>query len=100
MPEPSSSSPKKSEIASPASKLVAGEWCGGYRVGKKLGEGAMGAVFLAHDTKLSDRPVALKVPKFVGDNRDEELRRFHREAGIAATLSHPNLCPVYDVGEL
>lgn len=81
-------------------KLAAGSTFGRYRIQKQLGEGAMGAVFLAHDTKLNDRPVALKVPKFAGDDREMELQRFHREAGIAATLSHPNLCPVYDVGEL
>src|SRR4051794_21584639 len=70
---------------------------GRYRLEKLLGKGGMGAVYLAHDTQL-DRPVALKVPAFGPD--DGGLReRFFREARAAATLNHPNLCPVYDVGE-
>jgi serine/threonine protein kinase len=71
---------------------------GRYRVEECLGQGAMGAVYKAHDTQL-DRPVALKVPKF--DVSDSALlERFYREARSAATLSHPNICPVHDVGEL
>src|SRR5262249_8135318 len=46
-----------------------------------------------------DRPVALKAPTFTaGDPQARE--RFLREARAAATLQHPNLCPVYDVGEI
>jgi serine/threonine protein kinase len=71
---------------------------GRYRVLKQLGQGGMGAVYLAHDTQL-DRPVALKVPHFAAEDGPDVLERFHREARAAATLSHPNLCPVYDVGE-
>jgi hypothetical protein len=70
---------------------------GRYRLERLLGRGGMGAVFLAYDTQL-DRHVALKVPSFGHD--DGELReRFLREARAAATLRHPNLCPVYDIGE-
>jgi hypothetical protein len=64
----------------------------------------MGSVYLAHDTHLGRR-VALKVPHFrleIGadePNRDD-LDRFYREARIAATFDHPNLCPVYDVGQI
>src|SRR2546429_6366568 len=66
---------------------------GRYRLEKLLGKGGMGAVYLAHDTQL-DRPVALKVPTFGPD--DGGLReRFFREARAAATLQHPNLCPVF-----
>jgi serine/threonine protein kinase len=71
---------------------------GRYRVVKKLGQGGMGAVYLARDTQL-DRLVAVKVPHF-GPVRDAELlERFHREARAAAMLHHPNICPVFDVGE-
>jgi predicted Ser/Thr protein kinase len=71
---------------------------GRYRLEKLLGKGGMGSVYLAHDTQL-DRKVALKVPTFGPD--DDGLReRFFREARAAATLHHPNLCPVHDVGEL
>jgi predicted Ser/Thr protein kinase len=74
------------------------EQFGRYRILKKLGQGGMGAVYLAHDTQL-DRQVALKVPNFGPEAGPEALARFHREAKSAATLHHPNLCPVYDVGE-
>src|SRR5437660_1430748 len=69
---------------------------GRYRILKKLGQGGMGAVFLAHDEEL-DRRVALKVPHLPPGDSDA-LERFLREARAAATLSHPNLCPVYDFG--
>jgi WD40 repeat protein/serine/threonine protein kinase len=83
---------------------------GRYRIIRRLGQGGMGAVFLAHDTRL-DRQVALKVPRYYAalakldpaDPRYQEitdnLERFYREARAAATLTHPNLCPVFDVGE-
>ncbi|MBI1918655.1 MAG: protein kinase [Planctomycetes bacterium] len=71
---------------------------GRYRIVRKLGQGGMGTVYLAHDEQL-DRPVALKVPRLVaGDSEGTE--RFKREARTAATLSHPNLCPIFDVGEV
>jgi serine/threonine protein kinase/formylglycine-generating enzyme required for sulfatase activity len=75
---------------------------GRYAIQKVLGQGAMGAVYLAKDTQL-DRDVALKIPKFGDGNGvdDEELlARFYREARAAATLRSPNICPVYDVGEI
>jgi serine/threonine protein kinase len=72
---------------------------GRYLIRSKLGEGAMGAVYLAEDSLLH-RKVALKTPTFEGDDDGERLRRFHREARAAANLKHPNLCAVYDVGEI
>tara|TARA_R110002111_G_scaffold168038_1_gene233770 strand:- start:28136 stop:31033 length:2898 start_codon:yes stop_codon:yes gene_type:complete len=71
---------------------------GRYMIEKTLGEGAMGAVYLAHDTEL-ERRVALKVPKIDGtDSVEMLLERFYREARAAATLHHRGICPVYDVG--
>jgi HEAT repeat protein len=75
------------------------EQFGRYRILKKLGQGGMGAVYLAHDSQL-DRKVALKVPRFRPEDGPEMLERFSREARAAATLSHPNICPVHDVGEI
>lgn len=72
---------------------------GRYRIEKELGAGGMGAVYLAHDTQL-DRPVALKIPKFEGNESDEMLDRFYREARSAATLRHSNICPVFDVDQI
>ena len=72
---------------------------GRYRIIRRLGKGGMGTVFLAEDTQLQ-RQVALKIPQFESDNDHELLERFYREARAAATLNHPNLCPVHDVGEI
>ena len=71
---------------------------GRYRIVKQLGAGGMGAVYLAQDTQL-DRHVALKVPHFEEDDGGRCWKRFYREARAAATLRHPNICPVFDVGE-
>ena len=69
-----------------------------YKIVKKLGEGGMGVVYKAEDTRL-DRTVALK---FLGSHLldDEEAsERFMREAKAAAGLHHANVCPVHEVDE-
>jgi len=72
---------------------------GRYLLVRLLGRGGMGSVYLAHDQEL-DRDVAIKFPVF--DKRPEfnAVERFRREARAMAALHHPNLCPVYDVGQL
>ncbi|MCM2372741.1 serine/threonine-protein kinase [Aporhodopirellula aestuarii] len=72
---------------------------GRYRILKELGSGAMGRVYLAHDSQL-DRQVALKTPSFSGSNDDDMVTRFYREARSAAKIQHRNICPIYDVGEI
>ena len=72
---------------------------GRYELRALLGRGGMGTVYLAHDPQL-DRLVALKIPRPVGDNEGEWRRRFQAEARTAATLQHPNICPVFEVGEV
>jgi serine/threonine protein kinase len=72
---------------------------GRYRVEQKLGQGAMGAVYLARDTELG-RKVALKIPMFSQTERPKLVERFYREARAAATLDHQHICTVYDVGEI
>ncbi len=72
---------------------------GRYRVLKMLGGGGMGAVYLVMNTEL-EREEALKAPHFGVADDPGGRERFLREARSAAKLDHPNLCPVYDVGEL
>lgn len=77
-----------------------GKRFGRYVIVDQLGNGAMGVVYLARDTRL-DRPVALKLPKFSANAVEDGLRtRFFREARAAAAIDHPNICPVYDIGEV
>jgi serine/threonine protein kinase len=72
---------------------------GRYRILKRLGRGAMGTVYLAYDTHL-DRRVALKVPHAAPGEATHELERFDREVRAAAVIHHPNICPVYDHGQI
>jgi predicted Ser/Thr protein kinase len=72
---------------------------GRYRIVRSLGRGAMGDVYLAEDTQL-DRSVALKIPRFTDEADSDLIQRFYREARAAATLRHPNLCPVHDAGQI
>src|ERR1051326_317060 len=69
-----------------------------YRVTSKLGEGGMGEVWRATDTKLG-REVALKVlPDRLAQDPDR-LTRFTREAQVLASLNHPNIASIYGVEE-
>jgi len=70
-----------------------------FEIEKKLGQGAMGVVYLARNTAL-DRTVALKVlPDDLVKDNPAYLKRFYREAKMAAMLNHPNAVMVYQVGE-
>jgi serine/threonine protein kinase/tetratricopeptide (TPR) repeat protein len=70
---------------------------GHYAITRKIGEGGMGIVYAARDERL-DRPVAVKTMSAVG--RDEIARkRFWREARAAASVNHPNVCQIYEIGE-
>jgi serine/threonine protein kinase/Tol biopolymer transport system component len=81
-----------------STRIAAGSQIGAYRVEMLLGEGGMGAVYRALDTKLNRR-VAIK---FLSDQLADAAgrRRFQREAQMASSLNHPHILTVYDVGEL
>ncbi|MEZ6186311.1 MAG: FHA domain-containing serine/threonine-protein kinase [Planctomycetota bacterium] len=70
----------------------------GYEIGPRLGEGAMGVVFMARDLKHEGRPVALKVLKTRGEFTEEDRQRFIREATTAFELEHHNIVRVLDLG--
>src|SRR5438105_4603387 len=77
--------------------IESGFQLGPYRIEARLGEGGMGVVYRALDTKLN-RPVAVK---FLSDDLADTgaRRRFQREAQMASSLNHPHILTVYDAGE-
>lgn len=70
---------------------MVGQTIGHFEILEKIGEGGMGVVYRACDTRL-DRIVALKVSK------QEFSQRFEREARTIASLNHTRICQLYDVG--
>jgi len=77
--------------------LAAGDRLGPYQIVAALGSGGMGEVYRAKDTRLG-RSVAVKIVK--GTASDDRARaRLWREARAAASVSHPNVCQLYDIGE-
>lgn len=71
---------------------------GRYKIKGMIGGGGMANVYLAHDMIL-DRDVAVKMLRLDFANDEEFIRRFHREAQSATSLTHPNIVSIYDVGE-
>ena len=78
--------------------LSPGTRLGVYQVSAKIGEGGMGEVYQAHDTKL-DRDVALKVLPEAFTSDPDRLARFEREAKVLASLNHPNIGSIYGLEE-
>jgi Tol biopolymer transport system component len=76
---------------STVAELMAGAILGPYRIESKLGEGGMGQVFRAVDTRLG-RSVAIKI------THEQFSSRFEREARAISSLNHPNICTLHDVG--
>ncbi len=92
------------EISSTAKEKVAGAptRLGRYVIERRIGRGAMGAVYLAKDPRIN-RAVALKAIPIEKEFEDDELKearlRFYREAESAGRLAHPNIITVFDAGE-
>src|SRR5579863_2859535 len=86
-------SDKIGRVMDPA--LNTGDSIGHYRIVSRLGQGGMGEVYLATDTRL-DRNVALKVlPPAMAQDRGR-MQRFEREAKAASALNHPNVAHIYE----
>src|SRR5713226_8299768 len=78
--------------------IAAGTTLGHYEIRSQLGAGGMGEVYLAEDAQLRRR-VALKIsPSDIAANQDR-MRRFVQEAQAVATLNHPNIAHIYEIGE-
>jgi eukaryotic-like serine/threonine-protein kinase len=71
---------------------------GRYKILDMIGGGGMANVYLAHDMIL-DRNVAVKMLRLDLTNDEEFIRRFHREAQSATSLTHPHIVNIFDVGE-
>jgi len=71
---------------------------GPYRLDEKIGEGGMGEVYRAVDTRLN-RAVAVKVLRGAGEGDEVAVQRFLREARAASALNHPNIVIIHEVGE-
>jgi len=78
--------------------LAAGTKLGRYEIRSQLGAGGMGEVYLAEDTRLH-RKVALKILSAEIAANQDRMRRFNQEAQSAATLNHPNIAHMYEIGE-
>jgi len=69
-----------------------------YKITAKLGQGGMGEVYRATDTKL-DRDVAIKILPVEISNDPDRRKRFIKEAKTASSINHPYVCTIYEVGE-
>ena len=88
------------ENLEPARKvLTQGQQFGSYEILEALGEGGMGEVYLARDTRL-DRTVALKVLAYEISTDERRMKRFRQEARVASSLNQPNILTVFEFGEV
>jgi eukaryotic-like serine/threonine-protein kinase len=94
-PPPSDSTP--SPFGTPPPREDIPDRIGRYAIERKIGQGGMGRVFAARDEQLG-RTVAIKLLSSLPDD-DVARRRFWREARAAASVSHPNICQLYEIGE-
>ncbi|HJR65638.1 MAG TPA: protein kinase [Gemmatimonadaceae bacterium] len=86
-----------SSVGGASSPYEAPSRIGHYTIDHKLGQGGMGVVYAARDERL-ERTVAVKMMSSFADD-DTARRRFWREARAAASVNHPNVCQLYEIGE-
>ena len=78
---------------------MVGSTLGNYKILEKLGEGGQGTVYKAIDSKLG-RTVVIKVLPAELTAKEANLKRFEREARLASSLDHPNICTIFDLDEI
>jgi serine/threonine protein kinase/formylglycine-generating enzyme required for sulfatase activity len=88
---------REQDTAASISAELMPQQIGRYRVERVLGQGGYGIVYLAYDDQLQ-RPVAIKVPHCHLVSQPEDALAYLTEARIVANLEHPNIVPVYDIG--
>lgn len=96
MDMPAAQSAARSLVA--GSKLAAGQHIKHYVIAGLIGQGGMGEVYLAQDTKLG-RKVALKILSTEFARHQDRMRRFTQEAKAASALNHPNILTIYEIDE-
>src|SRR5215208_3774791 len=89
--------PASSESPNETTQEVLPARIGHYTIAHKLGEGGMGVVYAARDERL-ERRVAVKTMSSLASD-DVARKRFWREARAAASVNHPNICQIYEIGE-
>jgi serine/threonine-protein kinase len=97
MPSSEAADPWPEVAASPADPLIGSSIFGDYIIKKKLGEGGMGAVYLAENTNI-EQSIAIKVLHGEAAQSAELVQRFNREAKVICKLTHPNIIRVFIFG--
>jgi serine/threonine protein kinase len=98
--DPDYLSPRYAALATGAERFLAGTLLAGrYRIVSLLGRGGMGEVYKADDLKLN-QTVALKFLPDAFALDGAAIARFHNEVRVARHVAHPNVCRVFDIGEV
>src|SRR5687767_1573990 len=90
--------PATGSAPDPTQVLLGHVFEGRYQIDRQIGQGGIGVVYAATDTKLKSRSVAVKVLSDKMGARKKQRRRFEREAKALAALSHPNIVSIIDYG--